>query len=433
MNGARRTSVFFCLVSVALIGGCAQSPTTVEPQPPKCGNAVLEEGEACDGPDLGGHSCQDQGFVTGVLACSADCILDTSGCSQGPSCGNGVVEGQESCDGTDLFGKSCKDEGFVTGTLACTGNCTFDTSGCSMVEGCGNAKIDQGESCDSTDLGEETCASQGFDGGTLACGDDCTFDTTGCFGCGNGVKEGTESCDGTDLGSQTCEGLSHDGGTLACGDDCIFDESGCFDCGNGIKEGTESCDGTDLGNQTCEGLGHDGGTLTCKDDCTLDESACTDASVCGDGTVAGTEECDDGNTTAGDGCSATCTWENQCTQQKTIACGGSDSDSESSSDHVSGYNCSGLSYTERDTIYQFQVTADQSVTVHLQISDSSDDLDLIVLGGACHPKLCIGISNGTSTAEDVTFNAHAGWTYYFVVEFYYVSAWGDYTLSVSCQ
>src|SRR2546425_785705 len=34
------------------------------------------------------------------------------------------------------------------------------------------------------------------------------------------------------------------------------------------------------------------------------------AQTCGNGVVEGTEECDDGNTTSGDGCSATCQLEN---------------------------------------------------------------------------------------------------------------------------
>ncbi|MEO5729012.1 MAG: DVUA0089 family protein, partial [Byssovorax sp.] len=57
-------------------------------------------------------------------------------------------------------------------------------------------------------------------------------------------------------------------------------------CGNGIKEGSEQCDGG----------------ATCQADCVL-------IAVCGDGIKSGGETCDDGNAVAGDGCSATCTWE----------------------------------------------------------------------------------------------------------------------------
>ena len=58
-------------------------------------------------------------------------------------------------------------------------------------------------------------------------------------------------------------------------------------CGDGSVEGTEACD--DMGE-----------SATCDDDCTLPE--------CGDGVlnVTAGEECDDGNTMAGDGCGATC-------------------------------------------------------------------------------------------------------------------------------
>ena len=46
--------------------------------------------------------------------------------------------------------------------------------------------------------------------------------------------------------------------------------------------------------------------------CEGEPSAC--ATVCGDGIVAGTEECDDGNTASNDGCSASCEGET-CTCQ----------------------------------------------------------------------------------------------------------------------
>jgi cysteine-rich repeat protein len=66
------------------------------------------------------------------------------------------------------------------------------------------------------------------------------------------------------------------------------------ECGDGVVEGIEECDD---GNTTAG----DG----CAADCTTEDG---DA-VCGNGTVETGEECDDGNTTAGDGCAADCTEE----------------------------------------------------------------------------------------------------------------------------
>ena len=51
-----------------------------------------------------------------------------------------------------------------------------------------------------------------------------------------------------------------------------------------------------------EDAASDGG---CRGDVCIDAPV----AICGDGIVDGTEQCDDGNTTSGDGCSATCTLE----------------------------------------------------------------------------------------------------------------------------
>ncbi len=143
----------------------------------ECGNSDAETGEACDGSDLDGHTCESEGFAGGALVCSTTCELDTSGCSD---CGNGVVDPGETCDGSALDGHTCESEGFAGDVLACDASCALDTSGC---ESCGNDVVDAGESCDGTALGGASCATLGYTVGTLSCNASCAFDTTGCMQC----------------------------------------------------------------------------------------------------------------------------------------------------------------------------------------------------------------------------------------------------------
>ncbi len=46
-----------------------------------CGNGMREEGEACDGEDLGSATCASFGFRTGTVSCSLACSVVTSECS----------------------------------------------------------------------------------------------------------------------------------------------------------------------------------------------------------------------------------------------------------------------------------------------------------------------------------------------------------------
>ena len=92
----------------------------------------------------------------------------------------------------------------------------------------------------------------------------------------------------------------------------------CFKslCGDGIKGDDEECDD---GNTT-DG---DGCTSECKVEegyeCRGAPSTCYSEN-CGDGVVVGQEGCDDGNTTDGDGCSAACQTEMgyACTQEPSV-------------------------------------------------------------------------------------------------------------------
>lgn len=141
---------------------------------PVCGNGVVDEGEDCDGDDLGGATCATmEGFDGGTLGCTDDCTFDTSACM---SCGNEIVEGDEECDGTDFGGVNCQDLGFGVGLPMCTSDCTFDTSNCP----------DEGKHC----MSDVNCASglvcvfgscyDGSAGDPCQNNDDCSVDAPFC-------------------------------------------------------------------------------------------------------------------------------------------------------------------------------------------------------------------------------------------------------------
>lgn len=50
-----------------------------------CGNGVVNTGEQCDSTDLAGQTCVGQGFVSGVLSCTASCAFNTASCNSGSS------------------------------------------------------------------------------------------------------------------------------------------------------------------------------------------------------------------------------------------------------------------------------------------------------------------------------------------------------------
>lgn len=292
----------------------------------RCGDDIAQTGEACDGADVRGETCASQGFDDGSIACTADCMLDVSGCVEG--CGNGIVDfneqcdtamdfacedlgpgwtgearcdvvddpcqwaeydcslcgdgeagGDEACDGSTLgpngVAWTCTSTlGFPSqGTVACNASCEVDTSACSL---CGNGFVDEGEACDGFVPGGITCEDFGHSVGFVACTPGCTLDASGCTSCGDGGLDPGESCDGTDLGGTTCIDLGFLGGTLGCALDCAFDPSQCGSCGDGIAVGSEACDGADLGGSICADVvpGAQAGTPTCAPDCTLDGAGC---------------------------------------------------------------------------------------------------------------------------------------------------------------
>lgn len=127
----------------------------VTPTGPACGDGTVDAGEQCDGANLDSETCATiGGYVSGTLSCSPTCQFNVGSCvlaPQPPVCGNGIIEGSESCDTAALDGAACSDLGFASGTLSCTSSCTYQTAMCSMGGGGGGSDGDDEEDDDDSD------------------------------------------------------------------------------------------------------------------------------------------------------------------------------------------------------------------------------------------------------------------------------------------
>ncbi len=202
--------------------------------------------------DLGADEVCDDGNMMGGDGCSADCRV-------GPVCGDGTQHAPEVCD-----------DGNTMGSDGCSADCRSD-------ETCGNGTVDPGEACD--------------DGGTVG-GDGCSS-ICAREACGNGLEEGSEACDD----GNTAEG---DG----CDNDCTFSCSGDMDCSDAdVCSGVETC-GTD---HVCVDATDLPDGMSCGTDLACRGGSCV-STACGNGMMDGSEQCDDGNPTDGDGCDNDCTY-----------------------------------------------------------------------------------------------------------------------------
>ncbi len=144
---------------------------------------------------------------------------------------------------------------------------------------CGNAVVETGEACDD---------------GNNTSGDGCEADclsVTGSTGGGDGTTGGGGGTTGGGGGTTGGGGgtTGGGGGTTGGGGGTTGGGGGTTAmCGNGVVEGLEDCD--DMNSTAGDG---------CENDCTF-------TPACGNGKREGSEICDDGNTAAGDGCEADC-------------------------------------------------------------------------------------------------------------------------------
>jgi fibro-slime domain-containing protein len=275
-----------------------------------CGDGVVQGTEQCDdGNSTPGDGCDGLCHIEPGYMCPTAGQPCVSTIVQ--VCGNGQIEGSEACD-----------DGNTVSNDGCSSMCVVETGWSCAVPGqpctqtmtnpvCGNGKVEAGEQCDDGN-------SSSNDGCSATCqietGWTCPTPGMACQPlqyCGDGIVQPSlnETCDdGNAVPGDGCSGVC----TIEPGYACPDPGLACVKiwvCGNGHIDPGEACD--------------DGNTVPndgCSADCSTVEPGytcpkangnggpCVKAPVntCGDGIVAGNEECDDGNTTSNDGCSSTC-------------------------------------------------------------------------------------------------------------------------------
>jgi hypothetical protein len=102
-----------------------------------CGDNERQVGEACDGADLGGSTCETEGFAGGVLLCNEMCEFDISMCT------NTGTEDDSGAPTSGPISESTPTEGFTSGPAPTSG----DTIG-AMTEQSSTTTVPDDGGCD---------------------------------------------------------------------------------------------------------------------------------------------------------------------------------------------------------------------------------------------------------------------------------------------
>jgi fibro-slime domain-containing protein len=294
--------------------GCNAGCTDVTPvvTPPVCGNSQIEGTETCDPPAVG-NGCGAACKVEAGWSCPQPGV-----CFKNPTCGDNIVQSSnnETCDPPQA-GKGCDVSCKIESGWTCVG---LGPSTC-VKPACGNGVIETGEKCDDKNaVNNDGCTACAIDSGWA-----CPAQGVPCIAvCGDGKKLGLETCDdgnktsgdGCNSGCKvevgfSCPTVGAKCVASVCGDKSLDAGEGCDDgglCFGGSAAGTACTkDSNCTGGGLCKTVAGDGCGPTCQPEPTVTVGSAPTVNVfCGDGLKTGTEVCDDGNTTDGDGCQGDC-------------------------------------------------------------------------------------------------------------------------------
>jgi cysteine-rich repeat protein len=378
-------------VSVQSFGGLTTIPayTLLASYEALCGNGVVEGSEQCDG----------------TPGCTASCTLT-------PVCGDGIVEPPEQCD-----------DGNTTSGDGCSATCQLEllaetepndtpaqASGPFSAHALIQASISPNTDVDYFAVAVPSYADlqiQTWDGnGPGSCDD---VDTAVTLFAPDGTTQLAQEFN-SGLNGCTLVSPKFDPGTehLAPGTYYVMVES--FDnvsalpayrleltftalCGNGVVEGSEECDGTPGCDATCHRV-----------------------QLCGDGYVEPPEQCDDGNTTSGDGCSATC----QLESHAEVEPDDTTAEADASPVQLSGSGTITGSIGTVGDVDVYRLTLAQTSVVRLETFDTNTTdctsiattLRFYDAGGT---ELYRDDNSGIGSCSAIVLNAAAG-TYYVSVE-----------------
>ncbi len=320
-------------VDCAALGQACEAGACVD----TCGNGSLQPGESCDGVEFGDATCQSRGFFGGALACTDLCRIDESGCFEDPCadvlCGPAPVD---TCDGRDVVS-------YTAGGCS-EGDCLYPESRISCAatgDVCIDAACFAGPSIGALVITEMLVDATGEDAGKE------WFEVRNVADFAIAIPGLVVSDDGGNTFTVNVPAIIEPGADFVFGAtagagggaDFVWSGLGTFTLANTEDEIVLTFDDNviDRVAYTAEWPLKGGATLSLsagQADATANDSAANWCSgltlydadnlgtpgapnpvcaVCGDGEIQAPETCDDTNTDDGDGCSALCQIEPDCT------------------------------------------------------------------------------------------------------------------------